>query len=217
MDDIAGLQPSERIASYVRKAHELLLKRADLILVTSQYLLNGIDGSSRRKACLVRNAFKGGGVVSKPSLSPGGTAQKKIRFGYVGTISAWMDLPLLLESLERFDQIEYHLWGPVGVQVPEHERVIVHGVIEHDRIADAVRDIDCLIMPFQVNDIVLAVDPEKMYEYISFGKNILSVYYPEVDRFRPLCVVHKDREEFFEKIDLICKGELPVRYSASEQ
>ena len=251
MDDIAALQTQEKVAEYVRRAHAYLLRRADLILVTSRYLMDGLDRKARRKAHLVRNAYKGGGsrfiestmeagtltedASEEGTLNEGASAERSltedtqsglsscktgtgvIRLGYVGTISGWMDFPLLMESLERFPRLEYHLWGPAGVEIPEHERLISHGVIEHDRIPEAIRDVDGLIMPFQVNDIVLAVDPVKLYEYISFGKNIIAVRYPEVERFEPYAWLYREKREYLELMEKLCQNDLPVRYSSDEQ
>ena len=40
-----------------------------------------------------------------------------------------------------------------------------------------------MVMPFRPVDVVLSVDPVKLYEYISWQKNILTVSYPEIQRF----------------------------------
>ena len=229
MDDIAALQSDEKVAAYVRRAHSFLLRRADLIMVTSQYLMNGLDARFRKKAHLVRNAFRG-----ESSTADGSSQIKEFadvtehnvntdnrdgitKVGYVGTISSWMDFPLLLESLEKFPKLEYHLWGPAGVQIPEHERLISHGVIEHDRIREAIGDMDCLIMPFHVNDIVLAVDPVKLYEYISFGKNVICVQYPEVKRFEPYVWFYQDEKTFEQLLEKLVKRELKIKYNREQQ
>ena len=229
MDDIAALQSDERVAAYVRRAHAFLLRRADLIMVTSQYLMDGLDAGSRKKAYLVRNAFRGGSSPADESAAlsecahrseqaaGSGSRDGMTRVGYVGTISGWMDFPLLLESLTGFPELEYHLWGPAGVPVPEHERLICHGVIEHDRIREAIADMDCLIMPFRVNDIVLAVDPVKLYEYISFGKNVICVQYPEVERFEPYVWFYHDEGSFEELLEKLVKRELKIKYDAEQQ
>ena len=220
MDDVAALQSSDKVAAYVRKAHKYLLNRANLITVTSQYLMDGLNAQARKKAYLVRNAFRNECSDAIPASVPeslSADAGRKVRVGYVGTISGWMDFPLLLWSLKMFPDLEYHFWGPAAVQLPEHERLIFHGVIEHEKIRDAVEDMDCLIMPFQVNDIVLAVDPVKMYEYISFGKNIVSVQYPEIDRFEPFVWFYHDRKEYAQIIGRLSKHELQMKYNSDQQ
>ena len=242
MDDIAALQSDSSVAEYVKKAHRKLLVRADHIFVTSDYLMSGLEKKYRKKASLLRNAFrdqstadgsrKRKSISKKDFLENYSTANVKknrsgkkepektgdrIRLGYVGTISAWMDFKLLLDSLDRFSKIEYHLWGPAGISIPVHERIFYHNVIEHDQIEDAVNGLDCLIMPFIVNQVVLAVDPVKLYEYISFGKNIISVHYPEVARFEPYIWFYESEKEFFELLQDLIINKLKIKYDRKMQ
>ena len=190
MDDIAALQSSKKVAAYVKKMNDKLVKRADLIMVTSLYLLNKLDESLREKAHLIRNAYRKAdsgretalyeNTSERAFIQSSSLGRSVVKMGYVGTISGWMDFRLILNSLKKYSNLECHMWGPARTAIPEHERLICHGVIEHDQIEEAVQDMDCLIMPFQVNDIVMAVDPVKLYEYISFGKNTICVAYPEL-------------------------------------
>ena len=51
-------------------------------------------------------------------------------------------------------------------------------------------------MPFQINDIVAAVDPVKLYEYINFNKNILTVCYKEILRFEPFVYMYSNYSDY---------------------
>jgi hypothetical protein len=46
-----------------------------------------------------------------------------------------------------------------------------------------VKEFDCLIIPFNVDDKIKAADPGKIYGYINYNKPIISVYYKELDYF----------------------------------
>ena len=55
-------------------------------------------------------------------------------------------------------------------------------------------------MPFVVNDIILSVDPVKLYEYLNFNKNIISVHYPEIDRFSDFVNFYNSNKELISVI-----------------
>ena len=213
MDDIVALQGSASVADYTRKMHKRLLERADAVFATSSHLKNSLPDHMQKKTYLVRNAYNGKCRIHSQKGKP----EKVYRFGYIGTISSWMDFPLLMKALEAFKEIEFHFWGPAAVPLPAHPRLFFHDVVEHDELAECVRETDCLIMPFQLMPIVLAVDPVKLYEYISFGKPILCVEYPEIERFRPYVWFYHDKEEFFRLIRKLTEGLCDVKYTEQEQ
>jgi len=137
------------------------------------------------KTVLIRNGFVADKIL--PPIAEKHTADDAIlKVGYFGTIAEWFDFSLLLKSLELFPNVEYYLWGPIsGIVPPEHPRIKIKGVVEHSKLGEAVADMDALIMPFKINDIIKDVDPVKLYEYVSMGKNIISVFYGEVMQFEP--------------------------------
>ena len=72
-------------------------------------------------------------------------------------------------------------------------------------------------MPFKLNDVVLAVDPVKLYEYISYGKCIISIYYPEIERFRDFVYFYNTQEEYNEIIRNKCKDGFKPKYTKEQQ
>ena len=214
MDDIAALQSSNRVKDKVVKDHQRLLARADRIFVTSRHLMESLDEESRDKAFLMRNAYREGQMLPiESSPEAEARADRCFRLGYIGTIAEWMDFDILKESLEHFSNIEYHLWGPAGRDIPENERIIYHGIAEHNKLPELVRGMDCLMMPFKINQIVLAVDPVKLYEYISFGKPILCIRYPEIERFEPFVWFYRNYDEFATILKALISGEKGCRYT----
>lgn len=191
--DVLGTQPS--ICEQVCRQEMELCHRADGIFTSSSVLFNKIRRRNPDKADsvhLVRNGCEGR-LYPRAYEAHGG----KIYAGYVGTIAEWFDFDLLLESLERIPDLEYFLIGPVMVQnSPSHERIHYLGTVSHDSLFDVVKKMDCMVMPFRLNDIVLAVDPVKLYEYISWQKNIITVDYPEIERFGKFVWKYSDADEY---------------------
>ena len=93
--------------------------------------------------------------------------------------------------------IQYHFIGPVHqTRLPSHPRIIFEGIVEHKQLYEKTKDYDCLIMPFQINEIIRAVDPVKLYEYISLGKCVISVEYEEIKRFELFVYFYRTQEEY---------------------
>lgn len=119
--------------------------------------------------------------------------------------------------MEECADIQYELFGPLaGVQIPKHERIHYHGTIEHEKLLENIKDADCLIMPFLINEIIEAVDPVKLYEYINFNKNILTCRYEEIERFEPFVYFYTGYDEFIKQI-LNLKKSNDVKYSNDDR
>ncbi|SKB51883.1 hypothetical protein SAMN06296386_101387 [Lachnospiraceae bacterium] len=213
MDDCVSMQTSERMKTIYRKAHERLLKRANSICVSSGYLYDLLPMVAKKKASIVYNAFNGN-TVTPPRAN---TKKNVVKLGYVGTIAGWMDWKLLEKSVEQESGLEYHFWGPMDVNIPKNEHFIYHGIVEHDDISKVVEEMDALVMPFLVNDIVKAVDPVKLYEYISFGKNIICCAYEEVKKYSKHVWLYEDEKSYFKLIKQLKSNSLEMKYDEISQ
>jgi teichuronic acid biosynthesis glycosyltransferase TuaH len=120
----------------------------------------------------------------------------KIKITYIGTISEWFDFTLIIKSLEEFSNIEYLLFGPKDIEIPANERIKYLGVIEHEKISSIMELSDVLIMPFELNELILSVDPVKAYEYISSNKIVILPEYDETLKFKDYCYLYKSENEF---------------------
>ena len=204
MDDHASMVPSAE-REELRKLEKALLKRADVVFVTSVYLKKMIG---RDDAVLVRNGYKQG------NLCPisGAAAQPFHTIAYFGTVSQWFDFDAVGAVVQRLSNISFRIIGPTEVR-RDIDRVEYTGPVKHQELFDSVSDCSCLIMPFKVNDIIKAVDPVKLYEYIAFGKCVISVRYPEVERFGDYVYFYESADELVELIkDLADKG-FPPKYT----
>ena len=217
MDDVVALEADPVVKKRMEKYHFSLLRRADVVFASSQHLRDHLPETVRNKVFIIRNGYRQGTVYSPEAAERKTTGNGKIRLGYVGTISKWIDFPLLLESLEKYPQLEYHFWGPVACDVPEHAGLIFHGIVEHSNIYENIRDMDGLIMPFILNDITLAVDPVKLYEYIGFGKPIISIGYKEIERFRDFVMFYHTNDEYNDIIQKLADGNCQIKYSRKQQ
>ena len=218
MDDYAAITSDPSCVEALVEQEKQLVCRADVIFASSDHLrtvLSNRHGIEVEKICLLRNGYNAHWLQLEDGLQEEQTNSLKI--GYFGTVGRWFDFRLLLDSLEKYDQIEYHLFGPLenGIHIPEHERLIYRGVVEHDQIQAHAAQMQALMMPFIVNDIVRSVDPVKLYEYIWLNKNIICVRYPEIERFEPFMRFYRDRAEYMERIEEMLHG-APIRYTRDQ-
>jgi hypothetical protein len=73
--------------------------------------------------------------------------------------------------------------------------------VSHADLADAVKNVDALIMPFVLSDLIRGVDPVKLYEYVALRKPVLSVYYPELSQFDGLVHFYRSPAELDALLD----------------
>ena len=135
---------------------------------------------------------------------------------YTGTISAWFDFDLILESLKTFPNIVYFLAGPAEINIPSHERIIYLGPVSHTKIKSLFGISDALVMPFRDNDLVRSVNPVKIYEYIAGCKLSIILKYPETDKFRDFVYLFSTTEEYLTLISRLIEGILQMKKTSEE-
>lgn len=217
MDNHEALCSDRVLRGVIRKTEEHLATKADIVLTSSNGLRQKMERfTQKEKVFLIRNGF----VLQEihPPQTSSLHEDRPFKIGYFGTIAEWFDFPLLLKSLDKFPNLEYHLWGPISkTEQPKHPRILFEGVIEHSQLWEKVKDVDCLIMPFVVNDIVKDVDPVKLYEYISMGKCILTVFYNEIRRFDGLVYYYHDAQEYIKCMQQLIENGFKCQYSMKQQ
>lgn len=120
--------------------------------------------------------------------------------GYVGAISAWFDFEAISAIVDSQKDVSVVLWGPVDVPIPSHERIIHRGVLPHDEAVSAMHSCSVLILPFLVTDLVRAVDPVKVYEYIATGRPVLVRDYPQLAHFGDFVDRYSDIPELIDRL-----------------
>lgn len=198
---------------FFRNEEAKLVERADLIFASSNSLKETIPGLSN--ALLIRNGFVSKHIyeLALPII------KSKYSITYIGTVDSWFDYDLMNKSSEILSNIKYDIIGPVRYYNANTsvENINYVGVVKHQDLYSKIKNTDALIMPFIVNDIILSVDPVKLYEYISFGKCIISVWYPEIDRFSPFVYFYRDHDEYISLVKKLSEIGFKPKYSREEQ
>ena len=162
---------------------------------------------------LVRNAFNGK-FIDKNEEETDISKKDVYKVCYIGTISSWFDIDALEYSIKENRNIEYHIIGPIDIDISKikNDKIKFYSTIKHDELYNYVKEFDCLIMPFKLNEIVESVDPVKLYEYINFNKPIVSIYYDEISRFEDFVYFYNNKEELAKILADLSRGNKGVKY-----
>lgn len=211
MDDYSQfphLSPQESMR--LKKIEKDLIARADYIFYTSKTLSDNLKKrypNQTASSYIINNALEPQENYRQDQEIYGYMKQIKTKkVVYIGAIAPWFDFDLINKLLEANKEISVVLFGPTDVSIPQLERLYHYGKIPHESIYTAMQEADVLIMPFKMNDLILAVDPIKVYEYIYSGKQVIVPYYPEMDKFKDYVSIYHDSEEAVEMINHLNKG-----------
>lgn len=213
MDNHEFLYPDRKRVEKVLRQERRLMQSCSLLLVSSLWLKQKADMmAGMEKSLLLRNA-PGIEAVYPPEAS----GKKAVyTLCYIGTIAEWFDYSLLAYSLECCSNIQYRLIGPCKNK-KEIPGIFYSGVLGREYLGTAAMETDCLIMPFVLNPLVEAVDPVKLYEYIALGKCIVSVYYPEIERFEDFVYFYHTKEEYVSLLSELAEQGFAPKYDRKMQ
>jgi len=199
------------VPGWIESHIDFLIEKADLIIVSSQYLHNKLLEKRRHNIFLVGNGvdvehFKK--ARENIEISSDICDIKKPILGYVGTIGEWFDFQLIEAVLKKFSNLSIVLIGPI---FPEQRNGINRlrksypnfyalGKKPYNSLPNFIRAFDACILPFKINELTRSVNPNKLYEYLAAGKPVISTALPEVQKYDETVYVAENYEEFLSYI-----------------
>lgn len=185
MDHHGGFEDN---AASVLAGERTLVESADLLIVTSQWLFEELEGKSSNIA-MIRNATEYSHFCERPDevfVDPDG---RRI-IGYYGAIAEWFDPELIRRVAEDHPDQLVLLVGRDTAGVQEKlqglSNVRFTGEVPYRELPYWLHAFDVCLLPFQVIPLTLATNPVKVYEYLSAGKPTVSVDLPEMSQFEGL-------------------------------
>ena len=221
MDDLLAFplhKQNRKISEMLKHNEERLIQRADIIFCSSLFLksvlINRYNIELTEKLKVVNNAINiYEGDVEIPQHIRESFLNYPQNLCYIGTVSQWFDFSLIIGVLNKNENLVLFLFGPSEVPIPYHKQIIHFGPIEHKYVYSVLRNAGVLIMPFIINDLILSVNPVKLYEYIYCEKLSIARMYPEVLKFEEYVYLYNTAEDFNSLIKQYCNNKLTLKSS----
>lgn len=223
MDDAFAMARGRGLVELSALENELC-QRATVIGVSSATLATRLEArygiAVMSKITLAPNGLKESST-GRPSIQSGHAATQRKGgsglLGYAGTVSHWFDFSSLIAALETNEGARALIVGPRGGEVPVHPQITYRDPVEHAALPSVIGECDALIMPFVPNDIVSAVNPVKIYEYLTYDVPVIARRYGEVEgEFGEYVYCYDTPEEFSELVTRLVTGELRSRRTPDE-
>jgi len=212
MDDLLEFEKTELRREKLRTQEETLLKNADLVIASSLHLKKTlVNRYGQNDIIVVNNAIKDNIEPRCPQLPQNIQSffdHDKKSITYIGTISSWFDFNLMKKVLDDNDNTVLNLFGPKDTGIPKDERIRYCGTIPHDMVFSVMKQSDILIMPFVLNDLILSVNPVKLYEYIFSGKPCIAPLYGESKAFSDYVYLYDSASDCSKIVGDIVNGKI---------
>lgn len=224
MDDMLAF-PSKKGLKVIERREAELIKRADIVFCSASHLAEKLRRRHHtdREFVLLNNALSinDNEYVSKEEawiIAPDYFNSENFKLCYIGTIADWFDFDLIEKAIREIYSLEVHLWGPYTPKIKEnhnHGRLVFHGPVDHKYVLPIMEASDALIMPFVLNELILSVNPVKLYEYIYSGKPNLAPKYGESLPFGNHTYLYENKEDCISELKKIANGNPTIIRSKS--
>ncbi len=199
MDHHGGF--ADNTEEVLAREHELM-RDADLLVVTSEWLFEEAGKYNPRRS-MIRNACQFEHFAETPAQIFRDKKGRKV-IGYYGAIAEWFDLDLVEKVARRFSDCLVLLVGAdtAGARrrLQAQGNVEFTGEVSYASLPYYLEGFDVCLLPFQVIPLTLATNPVKVYEYLSAGKEVVSIDLPEIQQFGDLVRTGNDHASFLEAV-----------------
>ncbi len=207
------------------REHELdLIRKSDLVLVSSEDLLNKKRDSKSRTYLVTHGVdyehFRRAADEATPVALELRDLPRPI-LGFHGLIADWVDLPLLGELARMRPRWSIVLVGRGDTDLSPIQglpNVHVFGHRPYEKLPEYLRGFDIALLPFVVNELTLAANPLKLREYLAAGLPVVAAPLPEIARFEGLVTLASTPADYVSAIEsLLAKKRVGPSRERSDQ
>jgi glycosyltransferase involved in cell wall biosynthesis len=184
VDDFASFSGYDR--EQVLRDEAALCDRADVVVTTSRTLQDAKQDLNANTVLVSHGVDYGHFRAARDTAlaEPADLAGiGRPRLGFFGLIRDWVDLDLLADVARRRPAWHIVLLGDSTVDLAPYRAIKnMHflGRKPYEALPAYCRHWDVGLVPFRINDLTLAVNPIKLWEYLAAGLPVVSTALPEV-------------------------------------
>lgn len=212
IDYVANRDLGRRGARATREAERALIRRADLVLASSERSLERVRPMARHAVFhphgVDADAFAG------PHRVPADLAGlPRPLIGYTGG-DDWADLELLESIATRFSPASLVVVGPWGDhrrvrRLAAHPNVHLLGPRPHTEIPAYMAALDVALLPYRSCVHIEYSAPVKVCEYLAVGAACVATDVPYLRRFADVIAVTRDRAAYLSAVEAALAGRAP--------
>ena len=125
--------------------------------------------------------------------------------GYYGAIADWFDVGLMKHVATSRPEWQFVLIGSTALSdtspLVGMSNVHLLGEQPYSKLPQFLHGFDVCVIPFLTGSLTEAVNPTKVYEYLSAGKPVVAVALPELSELAGLVYTANDPVDFVEKLE----------------
>ena len=195
---------SAKIANYER----YIASRADAIICTADAIRKDLEPYNSHCFTVTHgvdvnhfhSAFQNNSVPEDIKNIPGPI------IGFIGGIADWVNFDLLLDVINRYPNASLVLIGKTYpevrglAQLKSQSNVHFLGYKNYKVLPNYLKQCTVCLIPYVINERLVAVDPIKLREYLALGKPVVSVDLPEVRKLQDVVYIGENKKDFVDKI-----------------
>jgi len=204
VDNYASMPDVDR--QFVSFMDDEMTRKADLVFVASEPIFHNKIKLARELLLSPHGVdfHHFHQVVTSPLQAPDDIASiDKPIIGFWGLIENWVDLDLIAFLAQQQPTWHFVLIGHVAVKDnPCNDMHNVHflGTKHFSELPGYACRFDVAILPYRLNEQVHSCNPIKLREYLATGKPVVSVRYPEVEKYHDVVAIADGYADFARKI-----------------
>lgn len=207
------LAGTDKLPQNVKEIHDYVINHKEVLVVTSADLLYK-DMLDKRNSSTNIILSSNGVDINHFTLAKFETIplmenlkQKyKTIIGYYGALASWFDYDLVTKLAKKYTDIAFVLIGikydtsfdkSKIVDIPNIKYL---GAVDYKNLPSYAYYFDIAWIPFVINEITLATNPIKVFEYMALDKYIITSALPECTKYKSVNIAN-NFEDFCELIN----------------
>ncbi|MGF6953418.1 hypothetical protein QF028_005923 [Neobacillus sp. B4I6] len=201
-------QSKKRHIKYINKGYDLAKDIADIITTNTDYMKEKFDRTNG--AVFVINNTSS--LECQDIEIPQKVIQKNNgtqTVGYIGNIHERIDLNILENLLTSFPKTNFEFIGKndyssdeINILISKYKNIKLSGPVPYSMLPKYIVNFDACIVPHIVSKYTLSQDSMKIYDFLTFGKPIVSTSIPPTDKLSDLIYIANSPEEFISQLKL---------------